>query len=215
MSRRFPATPSLKRKHNKIEPKIEIYILCEGKVTEPKYIKQFSNQYANALVKVHTLPGVGVPLTVVESAIDLKKELLQIAKKTKNSFASAFSVWCIVDIDDHPNINAAKYLARTGKIHLCISNPCFELWGILHIKQQDAFIDRHQLQRSLHDVMPKYHHDNNPVLDYDLIRYNYIVAKERAIEICERRRDAGREGYNPSTDVYKLLDYIIANSKSA
>lgn len=212
---RFPQAPSLTRKHSRIEPKIKIYVLCEGEVTEPQYLYQFSAQHINELVKVCPIPGVGVPLTVVNKAIELKTDLLKIARQKGDSFRKAFSVWCLVDVDEHPNLEAAKHLALTKNIHLCISNPCFELWGLLHLQHQDAYIDRHKLQSALHEIMPKYHHDSSPTLDFDLIKDKYTCARERAIEICARRKDEGKEGCNPSTNVHNLLDCIISNGKKA
>ena len=212
---RFPKESSLKRKHSRIEPKIIIYVLCEGKITEPRYIHQFCKEYINDLVEVHPIPGVGVPLTVVEQAVMLKNELLRTAKKTKDSYRMAFSVWCLIDVDEHPNIETAKDLAHVKKIHLCVSNPCFELWGLLHITQHNAHIHRHKLQAYLHEVMPNYHHDNRPEFDFGLIKDQYDTARVRAIDICTRRKKDRTEGCNPSTNVYDLMDCIIANSKKA
>lgn len=210
---RFPKEASLKRRYNRQPPKCRIYVLCEGKVTEPEYIKQFARQHSNDRVYVEPIPGVGVPLTVAEKAVELKKQLLKAAQKSKDSFEKAFSVWCVVDVDNHPNMKAAKALASFNKIKFCVSNPCFELWGLLHLKPQDAYIHRHILQSDLHKEMPSYHHDKNPILDYEQIKNEYTIAKTRAITICKRRIDEDKEGCNPSTNVYELFDNILANGK--
>jgi hypothetical protein len=210
---RFPKEVSLKRKFKQQSPKNKIYVLCEGKVTEPEYIYKFARQFANNKVIVQTIPGVGVPLTVAEQAVILKKQLLREAKKLKDSFELAFSVWCVIDVDEHPKIAEAEALANSNKIKVCISNPCFELWGLLHLDDQNAHIHRHKLQQDLHKVMPKYHHKTNPILDYRFIEDLYPVARRRALKICKDRKDEGKEGCNPSTNVYELLDYIIINGK--
>lgn len=210
---RFPKETTLKRKFFQKQPKAKIYVLCEGKLTEPAYIKDFANQYANDRVIVQPIPGVGVPLTVSQQAVELKAELLREARKSKDSFNMSFSVWCIVDIDEHPNVLEAKQLADANKIKFLVSNPCFELWGLLHLKAQDAHIHRHSLQSTLHKEMPTYHHKNNPIFDYDQIKDNYKTAKERAATICNRRKEEGKTSGNPSTNVYELFECIIANGK--
>ncbi|SKA13219.1 RloB-like protein [Trichlorobacter thiogenes] len=204
-----PKAPSLKRKQNIILPKIEIYVLCEGKVTEPDYIEKFSKKHINKLVKVFPIKGVGVPLTVVEEAVALKRKLLIKARKKGDSYRRAFCVWSVMDIDDHPNIPAAINLALNNKIHICISNPCFEIWPFLHLKDHDAYIHRDDLHRRLNKEMPQYHHEDNPTVDYDLIADNYEIAKCRAIRINKRRHEEDNDRGNPTTDVYNLLDCII------
>lgn len=209
----FPKESTLKRKFYQKQPKVKIYVLCEGKVTEPEYINQFAKQHANDKVIVQPIPGVGVPLTVSQKAVELKAQLLRDARKSKDSFDMSFSVWCVVDIDEHPNVAEAKCLADSNRINFLISNPCFELWGLLHLKLQDAYIHRHKLQQSLHKEMPNYHHTRNPVFDYKQIKGDYQIAKERAITICTRRKDEGKLNGNPSTNVFELFDYIIANGR--
>jgi hypothetical protein len=210
---RFPKDSKLKRSFYTKQPKAKIYVLCEGKLTEPAYIKDFANQYANDRVIVQPIPGVGVPLTVSQQAVELKAELLREARKSIDSFNMSFSVWCIVDIDEHPNVPEAKQLADANKIKFLVSNPCFELWGLLHLKTQDAHIHRHTLQSSLHKEMPTYHHKDNPIFDYNQIKNNYKTAKERAVTICNRRSEEGKPSGNPSTNVYELFECIIANGK--
>ncbi|HTF07791.1 MAG TPA: RloB family protein, partial [Asanoa sp.] len=40
-------------------------------------------------------------------------------------------IWCVVDVDEF-DIDAAVVEARRAGVHLAISNPCFELWLLLH-----------------------------------------------------------------------------------
>jgi hypothetical protein len=41
----------------------------------------------------------------------------------------------------HPNLDRALTLARSNNIRVAISNPCFELWLILHFEDQTGFLD--------------------------------------------------------------------------
>ncbi|MGH3940412.1 MAG: RloB family protein, partial [Pseudonocardiaceae bacterium] len=52
--------------------------------------------------------------------------------------------WCVFDVEwpkNHPNLKQAIQLARDHNIRLAISNPCFELWLILHFEDQTAFLN--------------------------------------------------------------------------
>lgn len=51
--------------------------------------------------------------------------------------------WCVVDVESpqpHPHLNGARQMARDNGISLAISNPCFELWLILHHQDQTAHL---------------------------------------------------------------------------
>ena len=51
--------------------------------------------------------------------------------------------WCVFDVEaptSHPNLADAMTAAGKGGVHTAVSNPCFELWLILHRKDQDAWL---------------------------------------------------------------------------
>ncbi|SDD65442.1 RloB family protein [Actinokineospora iranica] len=48
---------------------------------------------------------------------------------------------------NHPNLDQAMRLAREHDIKLAVSNPCFELWLILHHADQSAFLDTKAAER--------------------------------------------------------------------
>ena len=56
-------------------------------------------------------------------------------------------IWCVFDTDQHPNLAQAINEAGQSEIEVAVSNPCFELWLVLHSQEQTAFIDRHDAQR--------------------------------------------------------------------
>ena len=51
------------------------------------------------------------------------------------------------DRDIHPNVPAALDLAARSGVEVVMSNPCIELWFILHYEDQLADIERHPAQR--------------------------------------------------------------------
>lgn len=57
--------------------------------------------------------------------------------------------WCLFDVEwpkHHPNLNSAIALAKGKSINLAISNPCFEIWLILHHQSFDRFSDTGQAE---------------------------------------------------------------------
>lgn len=56
-------TEALRRRPPKRAPRRRLLILCEGKVTEPQYFKEFKREYRSQLVDIEILPACGVPKT--------------------------------------------------------------------------------------------------------------------------------------------------------
>ena len=185
------------------DPKPRILIVSEGDVTEPEYFKGFAKACRNPRVTVEFAPEHGVPRTVVEAARDRKKEAQDQAEREKDDNLAYDSVWSVFDIDDHPKVCEAQDMARDNDIRLCISNPCFELWLLLHFRDNPGMKHRDKIHEMLIDHVPNY----SKHVDYA----SYSEGYERAVRA--RRMDEDAEGAhephrNPTTGVYELTESI-------
>ena len=131
------------------DPKPTILIVCEGQVSEPEYFTGFTRAVRNPRVTIRIEGGAGVPQSVVEAAKRLKREAERQAKREKDDNIRYDFVWCVFDIDDHPNIASASQMARDSGIELAISNPSFELWLLLHFRDNPGMQHRNQITRLL------------------------------------------------------------------
>ena len=185
----------------KKEPRRSILVLCEGEVTEYEYLDEMRHRYRNSTVEVRIHDQHGVPKTLVEIAAGLKKGALRAAKREKDAYLAWDDVWCVFDVDEHPNIPDAKQQARDNDIRLAISNPCFELWVLLHFQDQASFIDRKQAQRKVKVHIPRYVKS----LPYDILDSGYESAVRRSQELNRRCAAASEENRNPScTGIVRL-----------
>ena len=150
---------------------------------------------------------------MVQRAVEEKHILKKRASRDRDSYAKKFEVWGAFDVDEHPKIPEAQDMAKGNGIKLCISNPCFDLWGLLHFIVQDAPIHRHEAQRKLSIEMPSYDPGKGKRFDYELLKSRYETAKARAVILNKRRQEEGIAGGNPSTNVYDLLELIIENGR--
>ena len=80
------------------EPRRRILVVCEGVVTEPQYLNGLARHFRNQLVDVKIIPGGAVPLTLVKSARDLKKEADGAAKRERDVNLKYDDVWCVFDL---------------------------------------------------------------------------------------------------------------------
>lgn len=211
---RLPVPPTIHRKSGLVQPKVEIVIACEGKVTEKHYLNSCKQEYGAGLVQLRWLPITGIPMTVVDAAIHERETLVERARKTKDSF-EVFRVWAVFDRDDHPEVSQALARARKNGIDVAFSNPCFELWPLLHLIDYGAVHGRHKVQSMLNEVMPNFHHEKSPVVDFERIKNEFFKAYDKA-EFLNNSRAAEGDPYGcPTTTVGVLVKKIIDNGRGA
>lgn len=186
------------------EVKPLILVVCEGAVTEPEYLHGFASARHNPRVRIDVHGGKGAPRTIVEYARDLKKAQEKQAKREKDDNLLYDEVWCVFDVDEHPNIENAKQMARDNGLELAVSNPCIELWLWLHFAEQPGMKDRHKLRDMMKMHIPEY--DKHVV--YSAYQAGYDDAVRRAERLDREAQADGDEGRNPTTDLWRLTESI-------
>jgi hypothetical protein len=197
----------LHRRRPQREPRKRFLIFCEGRVTEPDYFSDWRRFLRNGLIQIEISPELGDPLRLVECAMSADNRARTQAKRERDANVLYDQIWCVVDVDQHPRLDDARQLADHHGIHLAVSEPCFELWALLHYQDQWAHIECSAVAETLRRHQPYY----NKRLDCDALRPLYQQARARAIELDERRtRNNG--GWNPSTGVWRLVDELVQSS---
>jgi hypothetical protein len=178
--------------------------VCEGQITEPEYFDAFRREEENRLVDVRIDSEGGAPKTLVERAANRKKESEEEARRARDENLKYDEVWCVFDVDEHPKLPDARQQARDNGIKLAISNPCFELWLLLHFREQNAHIERKAVARLLRTHIRGY----GKHVSFEALRDGYLDAVQRAEQLDRRHIDVDAEGDNPSTNVYILTERI-------
>ena len=212
--RKLPPTPSIKRRSEFVLPKVEIVVACEGKNTERRYLEDCRDAYGAGMVRMRFLPITGVPMTVVNAAIEEREKLLKERRRSKDSF-DVFRVWAVFDRDAHPNVPEALALAKENKIDVAFSDPCFEVWPLLHLIDYGAQDDRHAVQARLKVEMPSYDHASGAIIDFNLIKNHFTTAYQRAKIHNANRVAEGTPLGCPSTTVGELVKKIAENGKNS
>ena len=192
----------LRRREPSKRPKPRIVVVTEGTVTEPGYLKLFHRIHGSNSVVVEPVPLGKDPRSVVERAISERDDSAADVDGGRDSF------WAMFDRDLHERFNEALDLARGNDIHVAVSNPCFELWPILHYEILDRPIDRHECQRRLIALYPEYSMSSKRFEEADVIRENHDQAMWRARTLIDRRREQGAPLGNPSTTVHELTEHV-------
>ena len=186
---------SLRRRGPKRDPFPRILIVCEGAVTEKEYFCYL--HHAERIPIVLEIEAGGDPKKLVERAKSLQRE----ARDSGDPFDQ---VWCVFDIDDHKRIADAKQQARDNGIGLIVSNPCFDLWILLHYQDLTQHTHRHKVQSLCRKHIPGY--VKSPPCD-KLLQL-FPEAEKRATALNKWHASRCTDGDNPSTNVHNLVAKI-------
>ncbi len=181
----------------------KIRIHTEGRVTERSYIDHWNEQ--NNQVTVRFGDYSPSPQTLVSKAISDTK-------------AGYDEVWCVFDRNTHSDFEETVAKAKKHGIRTAISNPCFELWLVLHYENQTSHISSSDIQKRAQKL--KIVDDKNKKEirsdSYQTLTNEYEVAKERAIELDKmHERNDSPKGSNPSSNVWELVERLKPESKNS
>jgi hypothetical protein len=131
-------------------------IVCEGEITEKDYFNCLRIKKKISSLRIRIVTGGkdcrGTdPKTLVECAKRKRVEFL------KQEGLDYDQTWCVFDCDDHKTLDQAIDQANANGINHALSNPCFEIWCLLHFRMQTGYIERGKLQKLIADhCMPNY-----------------------------------------------------------
>lgn len=121
-------------------------------------------------------------------------------------------IWCVFDRDEHSGVAQALDRAHQKGVETAYSNPCFELWLVLHKRKQTGYIERQEVQRlarSLGLIERKALKKDR----FSELLHEFADAKRRARELDQMHSGDGRlPGSNPSSSVWRLVDSIRRGS---
>jgi hypothetical protein len=141
MGPRRTRAKDLRRKTATRPERKTVVVFCEGEASEPEYINALKRQPGvrdNTAISVEVVVDPGVPRTLARWAIDRSRD------------DEVDECWCVFDVEwpqNHPNLKEAVSLAKDHGIRLAISNPCFELWLILHRECPTGFMNTCDAER--------------------------------------------------------------------
>ena len=178
-----------------------VRVYSEGTVTEPGYLRRVAS--GNTRVTLTFGPGGMVPKSLVDRArADIRE------RRRRNATIEFDEIWVVFDIDEHPNVKQAREEARQSNVQTAISNPCFELWLLLHVEMHSRAIDRRAAQRRAKErgLIDK---KSIPPSAWPSLDENYETARAWAIKLDQRHEGDGSPSCsNPSSSVWRLVDRL-------
>ena len=179
-------------------------MFVEGLRTEDSYLTYWRRRYRDRVL-VEIDPYRGGPLQLVEHAVEAKRIETREGKRGRGRPHN--QIWCVFDRDEHPNFVQAVDLANRHDIKLAISNPCIELWFILHFENPTTYLERQAAQRRAAELLGCSKVLTDTALSALAERYDQ--ARKHAIKLDEKHAgDGSPPGSNPSSGMWRLIDLI-------
>lgn len=193
--------PKLRRTGRKINKRM--FILCEGRKTEPYYF--------NALIDHCNFMGTPVEVSIIKTTHNTPKELVLDALSHKE--LEIDEVWVVFDKDGYTKHPETFEVADKYNIHIAFSSISFEIWILLHfmitkrqftqsfeviefLKQKNFLNFKKNDKQTFHKVK---HLTNNAINNAQKLR-KYQVVKHPTLKIYQM---------NPITNVDILVTEIL------
>ena len=207
MARRKPRRRGqLRRRGPKREPYDRVLIVCEGSKTEPSYFQSLVARFRLSTANVVITGSGSDPRSLVKTA----KKLRDIEKRQGDQYDA---VYCVFDRDEHTHFNKATSEARSAKLKLARSWPCFEFWLLLHfVYSRRPYAPSgnktaaENCVRELLQHLSNYTKGNAGV--FEVLEDQMETAKSNASLALSDAEATGR--CNPSTEVHCLVAYLQA-----
>ncbi len=205
------------RASNSLEKEKIIVLAFEGNDTEEIYFDKFKNSelFNDALIFLHILK---------RQKNDTNSAPNHVFKKLKNeakyeyNFRDSDELWMIIDTDRWKNITEIVLeCKKQTNMYVAISNPCFEFWLLLHIKdiseynenelaliQKNAKVNtkKNYVDSKITEILGSYNKSNpRPEL--------FLPTLERAIKQA-KELDSNNEEYPKSlgSHIYKIVEKL-------
>ena len=180
-----------------------LLVLTQGKVTEPAYLDRIRQQYRHVVVVVKDCPKS--PPQMLDVAMG---ERAKAARSREDRFDST---WVVFDAEERPDevmLRTLRQKAAQQDILLAWSNPCFEVWLLLHLVfSQAPIVNADHAIRQLEALLPGYAKDQRAAersMAALLPKLATALAHAQRLRDGHATRGAG-EFPNPATDVDLLI----------
>ena len=201
----------IKRPHGNLPKRRYYLIVCEGKETEPNYFEAIRRILPPSMVHRVTISGTGRNTL---SLVDYAQKLVD--KRRKTSFPPYYKIWLVFDRDsfsgcdfDNAIFSINNKCSDAEHWQAAWSNEAFELWYILHFKDQTGGpLSRQQYKAILTKEMGR-RYEKNATDMFELLKPHIYKAIQRAEDALSRQSGKPFHEQNPATTVHKLVEELL------
>lgn len=205
---KYRPSPAL---HKKYQARSTFLIVCEGEKTELYYLKQLIDDWGLGGLKniqIKVISKKGGPLRLVREALSKYNEKAKSGQKYD-------TVFCVFDRDQHDCFDAALHeIGKNKPLTAIVSNPCFELWLLLHYtpnaKSYVSMLGGKTASAQIAKELEKHNknftgYNHGDTKTYEKTKDNITIALKHAKQLAER------QNYNAATNPYTTMHNLITD----
>jgi hypothetical protein len=182
----------MKKRYNTKPPrkmKPFFLVFCEGE-TEEAYINFLRQKYRLPVKLISHITGQSISNDII----------LRYIKSEKISAYDKITSFLMYDLDI---ADIAEKLSKCKNAISISSNPCIELWFLLHHKEQYSAVTSNACEVALRHVSPEWAHYEKGTLSMHQKR----ILWDNREDACTGAKKL-RQGDNPSSTVYYLIETL-------
>ena len=213
----------LERRGTTRSPRKRVLIVCEGEKTEPYYFRSLIHSLGLRAAEVQVCAGSGsAPISVVECGT-----------RILNEDSDFDQIYFVFDKDSHASYASAlsrvknlrkKRTYNNKSISAITSNPCFEVWFLMHYQAYTRPITAAGGRSACENVIRvlkkfpefyNYNKGNRKLIELSVGRLEEAKENsEQVLKLCEASGTSIHYG-NPTTLVHKLISalQLLANNQ--
>ncbi|MCL2860488.1 MAG: RloB family protein [Oscillospiraceae bacterium] len=194
---------------NKANRTKNIYlIVCEGiNKTEKLYFNNFKKRTNEFILKIENSEA-----TDPKSMLETTKYFM---KKYDVDVSEGDRAFCVLDFD--ANLDKIKLIEELSKeytnINIIPSNPCFEVWYMLHFKESIGISTSKNIERELKKYINNYEKSKDVYKFIPELQGNILLACQRAENINKKYIQNSISKYsdraNPYTEIQEIVKVLI------
>lgn len=202
---------SARRSHPAKYRMVRHLIVCEGTCTEPLYFEAMRSCLSEENGRKLQVDVVGTG----KHTLDLLDYAIEKARGATNSYAH---VWIVYDKDDFKETEFDDVVSRCSKtrvgntcFHAVWSNPCFEVWYLLHFGYTSSQMTSAECTKRFGQELRRAYGKDYKKSDacmWDLLADHRCKAQANADRLSEEHRGLGHEKpseCNPATRVGMVI----------
>jgi hypothetical protein len=185
-----------------------LYIIAaEGIVTEANYFNGLKARWHSPRIHVEVLTRLNVGDSSPEKVLDALRTFTRSYKLRDGD-----QLWLVIDRDRWKagTIASVARECERENYHLAVSNPCFEIWLLLHFEdvQSQPAERRQDLLRNeqslLKKLIAKHRRPNTEFIDHFIQLTKTAIARSRSLDTAPGARWPSQLG----TRVYRLVEQL-------
>lgn len=189
-------------------------LVSGGKETEQQYFTYVRKELAATGMAIKVVSEGAAPNELLDIAISLRDEDRRDARRNSDRGNVFNRVWVVTDVDNFPQIPSVRQKADAEGIDIIVSNPCFELFLVLHSQTYNRNCSATAIQNVAKGLGLTTGRNNKDIVEKALVgNFQQAEGLSQAIRQMHVGNGNSFPHDNPSTEVDLLVRDLIDSAQ--